>query len=249
MKGARYLSVCVQLWLFLIFGEYLVSNSIEAKVLTFASNSNTRATEKAIHVIGSLETPAFTTVVSIYFQFKSKHPADYYAIWLDTFLTSVTSPLVMYIDSKSYIAFKELRNKPAQRTIFIVYDSIWDILEEFENTRNKSYMENYKTKQHEKDSEKFHTPELYAVWNLKSFYTHKVSQQNPYGSSFFIYTDAGAWRGGKPVDLWPEEGLVRQVANVVGDSILVSQINPKHPHNSAFADSIEGTFLPDRQRL
>ena len=231
------LSVFVQLGLFMI-----TFNSVAAKILTFSNNNKVKTTEKDIHVMGSLEPPSFTTIVATYFNFKSKHPSSHYFVWLETFLTSVTSPLVMLIDSKSYLLFKEFRSNPAKRTIFIVYDSIWDILEEFESARNQSYLENYKEKQHAKDSEQFHVPELYAIWNLKSYYLHKVSKQNPYGSKFFIYSDAGAWRGTK-LEIWPDESLVRQVANVVGDSILLAQINTKHPQNPAYTDSIEGTFF------
>ena len=50
----------------------------------------------------------------------------------------------------------------------------------------------YKHEQFYIDPEKhIHNSNLYAVWNLKAFITYKILKQNPFNSTFFIYTDKG----------------------------------------------------------
>ncbi len=74
------------------------------------------------------------------------------------------------------------------------------------------------------DTEKYHTPELYAVWNLKFFLVQKVADANPYNSQFFFFTDAGAWRE-KVFAKWPDYNFVKQVSLTIGDLPLFGQID------------------------
>jgi hypothetical protein len=80
-------------------------------------------------------------------------------------------------------------------------------------------MSNYKNLQHSLDKEKsIHNPDLYAIWNLKSF----IAKINPYNSTFFIYTDAGAWRI-KKFKSWPNINFVVEIRKILNDKILLGQ--------------------------
>ena len=139
--------------------------------------------ERSIHVIGDLK-PSFMTLISIYFRFKSKHESYQYDTWLSWGFESMTeAPLVVFCDQKTYLKRKDSRTKPNLQTIFIVYDSVWDLMEEFEMVNNKSYSEHYKTKLEKLDpyaGEGMRTATLFALWNLKCFYTDKVTSENPF---------------------------------------------------------------------
>ena len=62
-----------------------------------------------------------------------------------------------------------------------------------------------------------------ALWNLKPFMVMKAVEANTYGSQFFIFTDAGAWRL-KVFQKWPDYNFVKQVSEQIGDSPLFGQV-------------------------
>ena len=94
----------------------------------------------------------------------------------------------------------------------------------FEKCRNRTYVKEYKEKQWNLDREKkLHSPELYAVWNLKHYLLNEIARQNPFKSKFFIYTDCGAWRN-RSFTNWPDNEFVDKVAAKIGDRILYGQV-------------------------
>ena len=188
-----------------------------------------------------------TTVVSVYFAFrKSKHTHERYDGWVRNMLTSVRSPLVMFIDPQSLARYKDVRT--AALTTFIVYESVWDMLYELEAERNHSYVRNYQRAQHRLDREKkLHNPHLYAVWNLKAYMVSRVLDLNPYSSRFFIYTDAGSWRYG-PIPGWPDATLVQRVSTSIGDRVLFGQISAKPNLRKPWHDAIQGNFFAGNER-
>ena len=195
------------------------------------------------HVAFGSLLPCRTTVISAYFLFKSKHSPAEYDKWMRTFMASVSgAPLVMFIDTSSYEKYKHLRK--SMRTTFVVYGSVWQIMGELEAERNRTYAESYLVSQRHIDPErKIHTSELYAIWNLKAFMVNKVLDKNPYKSEFFIYSDAGAWRSEQPIENWPSEQFVDEVAARIEDRMLFGKVNRKDPIAPGKKVSIEGTFF------
>ena len=204
-----------------------------------------------IEQYGSLNSSE-VTVMSVYYHLnKSKHSHASYLNWQKNFLSSVSSPLVIFTDKNSIEELIMLRKYP---TTLYITDSIWTVLEQVGRERHKDYVSNYKNVQHSLDREKhIHNPNLYAIWNLKSYITKKISEDNIYNSSTFIYTDAGAWRQGQ-ISEWPDQEFVLQVKQKLGDKLLLSQVkdealllsNKKFPD----LDLIQGGFfMGTRQAL
>ena len=217
----------------------------EGRIYQVSKNRSSKRTspsfEQEVVQFGPL-TPEFVTVVSIYFNFnQTKHTAGHYDMWVGNMLQSVEAPLVMYTNKELLPKFKELRKDSKYRTTFYIYKDLWDIMRELEIQRNRSYLHNYWHVQHELDTEKFHTPELYAVWNLKPYYTNKIVEINPYNSEFFIYTDAGAWRE-KAIPKWPDVSFVKKVAQKTQDMMLFGQLEIMI-HYSPWDNVLEGTFF------
>jgi len=186
-----------------------------------------------------------TTVISAYFKInKSKHSDSDYQKWIQNFLSSVKSPLVLFTDNSS-ISKQLLDLRKHLPTRLYIYSSHWDILKEIEQKRNKNYTLNYKHVQNKLDKESaIHSPDLYVLWNMKSYLTNKIAQENPFDSKFFIYTDSGAWRHEKLLD-WPNESfIIKNLSNLIKENILLAQISDEDKSiHMPLVDCIEGTFF------
>ena len=230
---------------YFIFVDERIMNSVSGFSFraNFGKTTSKKLTfEERLDQVGPMN-PQFLTVISVYFAFnKSKHGQTYYDVWTKNMALSVSSaPLVIFTDSQSYPTFKELRKNATFRTTFYVYDTVWSLLKELEVKRNRSYLHNYQYRQYELESEKFHTPNMYAVWNLKAYIAKKVADENPYGSAFFIYTDSGAWRE-KVYPMWPDVSFVKQVAATIHDLPLFGQVG-YGVYNFPWDDIIEATWF------
>ena len=116
----------------------------------------------------------------------------------------VKSPIIFFTNDYMYNKVKLRKNITSSPITFIRYDNIWEVLSSVETLRKQNYTLQYKYLQSSKDPEKhLHNPDLYAVWNLKLFLSNMSATMNFYNSSFFIYTDSGAWRDGVFTN-WPD---------------------------------------------
>ena len=206
-----------------------------------------------IETYGPLETSP-VTVISVFFQLnKSKHSNDKYKNWTRDFFLSVSSPLVIFTDKSSIKNLLELRNKLQLRTRIYIMNNIWQVMLENEQMRKRNYTQNYLFKQQSLDREKnFHNPNLYAIWNLKSFIADKIATDNFYKSSTFIYSDSGAWRYGIIED-WPDQNVVMKLTNILSDKILLGQLRHekkafKRKSKYPDLDLIEGGFFMGSQK-
>lgn len=184
-----------------------------------------------------------TTVVSVYFSFnKSKHSKNEYNIWNRNMLLSIDAPLVIFTDHKSKDFIMETRSANRSfTTILFVYNDVWHLMNELEIKRNRPYKNNYIYQQNSKDPEgKIHSPELYAVWNLKVFMLAKIATLNRFKSEFFIYTDMGSWRSGVLAH-WPDEQFIRLLVDLLSDRMFFAQISDYLFYNP-YKDVLQGTF-------
>ena len=156
-------------------------------------------------------------------------------------LQSVDAPLVMFTTRAHMKLFQVVRKKMNLPTKFIIYEDVWSMMKELESERNRSYAYNYMHVQPGLDKESYHTPSLYAVWNLKPFFVHKAATLNPFNSSYFIYTDAGAWRD-RAIPNWPDVSFVKMVFNTTGDLMLFGQLEA-NIHFSPWDNVIQGTWF------
>ena len=188
---------------------------------------------------------SYATVVSMYFQLdRSKHNPKKYDGWLSRMFQYVKSPIIFFTNDYMNNIIK-LRENITSPITFIRFNNIWEILNKLEIERNQNYTYHYKFTQHEKDPEKhIHNPNLYAIWNLKSYLVNMSATLNFYNSSFFIYGDSGAWRDGV-FRYWPDISVVKMIHNKLGDKFLSGEVGG---FSSIFRDSIEGTFFAGSQK-
>lgn len=128
------------------------------------------------------------TVVSCYYNIKSKYSSEKYVEWISNFL-KLKIQLVLFTDENLVNLFKNLNKKT---TIHFVIKPFYEL------TTWKLYSEQWK-KHYEMDPEKYHQPELYSIWAEKSFFVKEAVNLNPFGSDYFFWCDIGAFRD--PVEL------------------------------------------------
>jgi hypothetical protein len=81
---------------------------------------------------------------------------------------------------------------------------------------------------------------------------YKISQENPFKSKFFVYTDAGSWRLSQTykINEWPDVAFInKKLMPVLHDRVLLGQVrsmlyNPGQKKlNPDSDDLIQGTFF------
>ena len=163
----------------------------------------------------------FTTVVSAFFTFanNSKHPLKHYEYWLPGFFQSVKAPLVILTDPYTLPLLLETRPEMLYQTTVYVYENVWELVREMEKAKNKSYEHAYK---HQNFTH--FLPELYAYWNMKPYLTRKAAELNLYNSTYFIYTDAGAFREQRIFGNWPNSTFIKHdLLKRTGDQMFFGQ--------------------------
>ena len=136
------------------------------------------------------ETRNTNTIVTAYFEIKSKYPSKHYFKWIKNFLT-IRDPLVI-ITSESLKEFM-IKNRPKElKTKIIVRDMSHFMVRE-------RYGDKFWEHQHQIDIEKnIHKGEyLYWIWDEKSEWLKQIALMNPFNSKNFVWMDMGAFRNNK----------------------------------------------------
>ncbi len=124
------------------------------------------------------------TLVTAYYEVKSKHNHALYHQWGKTLL-SLRCPIVIFVEPRHVEMIREWRG---DRPISIVQLPFEDL------EMWKQYKNQWK-KQHEIDPERvIHSPELYAVWAMKTTFVEKAIHENPFHTDYFFWCDFGAFR-------------------------------------------------------
>ena len=244
----KYIKIYVIIGIVVIYGLYLLLNARDddtLKQISTVKEYRTKSKTKMVR-IGKDNTESNVTIVTMLIKIpKSKHSNEDYKKWSSIMIDSLGVPFVAYVDeywSESFI--KRCRERNLNGIVYII-SNIWQLLSDLEIERNRNYIENYITEQVKKDQEKrIHSPELYAVWNIKAFIVNKTTNSNPYRSNFFIYTDCGAWRN-KVFSNWPDVKLIANLIPMLYDRILFGQVMdpPDLKRVSIYKDLMEATFF------
>lgn len=130
---------------------------------------------------------ANVTIVTSYYKFKSKHSVDSYKQWMTNFLSTVETPMVIFTNDESIEDITRLRDWAKDSTLIIN--------KPFNNTfcSQKKYLEYWK-KDHKRDHEKVHNPNLYIVWNEKSKFVDEAIRLNHFKTDFYCWCDIGTFR-------------------------------------------------------
>lgn len=162
------------------------------------------------------EKPA--TVVSAYYDMKSKYDTASYRKWLKLFLEHLECHLVFFTDKTLAPFVEECRKGFEERTKVIV-------LEREEWVANTAFPSGFWENQYSLDPEKaIHSPELYKVWYEKKEFVRRAIEMNPFDHDDFVWTDAGIVRVPEVAELVSQFYPVAD--RIPTDRILIMNINP-----------------------
>lgn len=129
------------------------------------------------------------TVVTAYYEMKSKYDPEKYRDWIRRFLRTLTCPIVFFTDAAG-LPFLESCPKASSQVRFVVLPR-----SEWKANDPGRFPTGTWEKQWGLDPEKaIHSPDLYKVWYEKKEFVLRAAELNPFGSSKFVWTDAGILR-------------------------------------------------------
>lgn len=161
------------------------------------------------------KTAEVATVVSAYYEMKSKYTKDDYKKWIRLFLETIRAPIVFFTEEYLVSFIQECRKDlPIRIVVYPREDwlstkrfppAVWETL-------------------HGRDQEKnIHAPELYKVWYEKNEFVRRAIELNPFGHTDFVWTDAGILRSQGLAALVSDFPVVSRIPV---DRILVLNIMP-----------------------
>lgn len=170
------------------------------------------------------------TIVTGYYEIKSKHPASKYREWMTNMLTTLKEqPVVIFCDRKHEALMYQLRSGKEHLTRVIVSP--------FENMYCQKYKE-YWDRDWERDPEKdIHTVELYMIWSEKSTMVGRAIELNPFGTEFYCWCDIGCFRDKETVHqftYWPSHDFVRIASR---EKIYLLNVSPLSSDDMVLLDN------------
>jgi hypothetical protein len=125
-----------------------------------------------------------TTIVSAYYEIKSKFDKDKYLEWGKTFM-KLESPIILFTEKNLIPELKALREDRPIEFIVIPFENIdtWEL-----------YKDKWQTDYYNDPEKIYHTPELYAIWAQKAFFVERAITLNTFNTNYFFWCDFGAFR-------------------------------------------------------
>jgi len=211
--------------------------------------ANSRARPPSHFETSAVNCKYSSSVVTAYFTFsKSKHNHAEYMRWFGNFFPYLSTPLFIFTERNMLDYFSSIRSQFRNLTTIILFESIWQIpvAKEFEAVFRSQWTID--------PERRIHSPELYAIWNCKSWFLKTAAERNDFSSDFFFWVDAGSFRDRKVSRDWPDTQRVQAVFVNTSNRFLVSainsafwndiqrkRINPNYPFDKF--DIIQGTFF------
>lgn len=160
------------------------------------------------------------TIVSAYYRMPSKRPHEFYVPHLKRFLGTIRAPLVFFTSASMLEELRSYRTICQETTRFIVVE-----LEEFVAFRRHG--RTFWEQQCSLDPEKYHTPEVAAVWYEKKHFVLRSVMENPFETDLFMWLDSGAIR----TDAWlpPMANFCLDIKSLPKGKIIIPQIRDMPP--------------------
>jgi glycosyltransferase involved in cell wall biosynthesis len=183
------------------------------------NNTNSEGVPKLQKHWNQRYTDNLVTLVTCYYAIKSKFPSTHYMEWMSNFL-SLNCNMVIYTDkeSESMIRSFRARNGLMHRTSIIIKP-----IDDWEMAK---YRDDY-LHSHLIDTEKkIHSPELYMLWNEKTYFVMDAIKANPFQSQWFFWVDIGCIRDKhmlRYVNTFPNP---YKIMDMPSDKFILSSIVP-----------------------
>ena len=176
------------------------------------------------------------TIVTCFYNIKSKFRKEKYYEWIENFLR-LKSNLVIFMDREQDNETYELimkHRKPENTRIICLSIEKWETYK---------YLDFWKYC-NEIDIEKArHSPELYMLWNEKSYFVQKAIELNPFDSKWFFWTDIGCCRDKDISKIINYPSIDKLLGlNLKTNKMLLSYINQPQETDNILVDGIPKIF-------
>jgi glycosyltransferase involved in cell wall biosynthesis len=162
------------------------------------------------------------TIVTCFYSVKSKFSKSTYLEWISNFL-QLEANIIIFMDNDTDILdlIKKYRTNGLDKKTYIINEK----LETWETYKYYDYWKYCHSVDIEKER---HSPELYMVWNEKTYFINRAINKNPFNSDWFFWTDIGSCR---------DKNIIKNIKSyfnpnnlfknsLVSDKILLSFIEP-----------------------
>jgi teichuronic acid biosynthesis glycosyltransferase TuaG len=161
------------------------------------------------------------TLVTAYYNIPSKFTNQIYLDWINNFLSIIPCHLYIYTDEESYQILYQMRNPFLDRTKFIIKPFNELYMSERMDTWEQQYII---------DHEKYHSKELYIIWNQKTRFVTDAIKDNPFKSDFFFWCDIGSFRSPEHLNKLINFPNPDTVYRLNSNKMYILQINPLGEH-------------------
>lgn len=173
------------------------------------------------------------TLVTAYYKFKSKHSFSDYESWISNFMR-LTTQTIIFTDKESESVL--LKYKKDNHLIIIVEKENWLV---------QKYKDKYSSFHQIDHENRYHTVDLYMVWNEKSnFLVRALDYTN---SDHLIWVDIGCFRKEYLMNKylsWPNCEKVKSI-----DSIILLQVNKFEIKESELVNKGEFPIFKNNNRI
>jgi len=174
------------------------------------------------------------TVVSAYYNVKSKADQETYMRRIKLFLENIPCHLVFFTDTPLIDFIKECRKEFQDRTLIVPINRT-------EWVANIKYSEEIWQSQLEKDPEKdLHSVELYKLWYEKKEFVLTAIELNPFTHDDFIWLDAGMIREEAIIPLIKSD--FPKASRIPTDRMLLLNVKPYMMEDETKINNITGNF-------
>ncbi|KAK3242565.1 hypothetical protein CYMTET_47724 [Cymbomonas tetramitiformis] len=166
-----------------------------------------------------------STVVTAYFQTRSKHTAGEYAIWMSKTL-SILDAMVIFTSPDMTATIRKLRAHALDRTHIVEMRlrDVW-VAQEY----SKAFWENQFRIDPQNSSQLSY--ELYWVWLSKSWFVDQAMQLDPFDSSIYVWCDIGSMRQ----NMYRDRVLIRHPEIVPSSRMLIMAMSyPEQPTDTSW---------------
>lgn len=161
-----------------------------------------------------------TTVVTAYFQIRSKYGKEHYMEWMSTML-SLQDPMIIFTTEDWVQPMQSLRKHALDRTYFVTM-KLQDV------PLAKDYSKELWQHMLDIDPErKRHAGyEVFWIWLSKTYFGTEAIRLNPFQSSAFMWSDIGCFRGKRTEDRYKGQLMMAHPEVIPPSSMLFLSHKP-----------------------
>ncbi|GAA5974128.1 hypothetical protein JCM11641_003451 [Rhodosporidiobolus odoratus] len=225
-----------------------VRGKVEAELVGMTASAQESASAEIKQVqklpIAGMQAPV--TIISSFYRVDNgkKHRVSEYHEWLTNFLHSVELPIIFYCAPTLAAYVKNLRgNKPI--TLITTYSSPFE-MPPLQALGGHAWA----VTQHKIDPENHvHVPDVYGVWTAKPWIVRDAAEQNPYGSDYFFWVDAGGFRDSSISHTFTAlpSVLDKLYTTLPSDTIVLASTTVPFSPGTKWAQSVHRTDEMDRE--